>query len=302
LRKAFEQVRLASGSNSTVLLVGESGTGREHLARTIHQAGSNARRVFVRLDGRLTPPLEIKRALRLAAESPTGRTSDPDLQPGTLFFADINVAPADVLDRLQEWFAEGCDVRILASATTDLTTLVEDGKFPEPLWHRLSTQTINLPPLRDRPDDLRSLAQFFLEEHNFGADQQVSGFADDVWPLLARYRWPGNLDELSAVIAEARAACLDGLIQSAHLPFRFRTGVDAQRLGPLPKRPVQPLDQTLEQTERELIAAALGEVRGNMTLAAERLGINRARLYRRMEQLGLRASESAPGEERSLDR
>ena len=96
-----------------------------------------------------------------------------------------------------------------------------------------------------------------------------------------------TLDELAAVIQEARDACPDDLIQPDHLPFRFRTGVDAQRLGPPPRRAVQPLDQVLEHTERELIEAAVADARGNMTLAAERLGINRARLYRRMEQLGI---------------
>jgi DNA-binding NtrC family response regulator len=231
--------------------------------------------------------------LRLAAESAAGGTSEPDLQPGTLFIADLDAAPADVFERLQDWFAaERDDVRFLASATTDLSSLVAAGQFPEPLWHRLSTQTITLPPLRDRPDDLRAFAQFFLEEHNRGADRQVTGFTDDVWPQLARYRWPGNLDELSAVIEETRTACTGDLIQATDLPFRFRTGVDAQRLGPPPKRPVQPLDQALEQLERELIAATLEEVRGNITLAAERLGINRARLYRRMEQLGFTNREA----------
>ncbi|MDZ4684995.1 MAG: sigma 54-interacting transcriptional regulator [Planctomycetaceae bacterium] len=288
MQRACEQVRLAQGATSTVLLVGESGAGKEHLARTIHQAGPQSRRVFVRLDCRLTPALEIKRALRLASESATGRSADPDLQPGTLYFADIDVAPADVHDRLLEWFAAGSDdVRIMASTTSDLGPLVEQGRFPEPLLYRLSTQTILLPSLRDRPEDLRPLAQFFLEERNRAADRQVSGFSEDAWQQLAHYRWPGNLDELAAVIQEARDACPDDLIQPDHLPFRFRTGVDAQRLGPPPRRAVQPLDQVLEHTERELIEAAVADARGNMTLAAERLGINRARLYRRMEQLGI---------------
>lgn len=282
MRKAFEQVRLAQGAAASVLLIGEPGTGREHLARTIHQSGPHGRRVFVRLDGRLTPSTEMKRALRLAGE---GRTSDLNMQPGTLFFADLDAAPADVHDRLLEWFGTRPDeIRIMASMSSDPVSLVESGRFPEALWLRLSTVTIVLPPLRDRPDDVRPLAQYFLEEHNRAAERQVQGFADDVWPELARYRWPGNLDELAAVIREAREACQDSLIQRDHLPFRFRTGVDAQRLGPVPA-PLA-LDPALEQYERELIAAALETVRGNITLAAERLGINRARLYRRMEQLG----------------
>jgi PAS domain S-box-containing protein len=283
MRKAFEQARLAQGATASVLLLGEPGTGREHLARTIHQSGPHSRRVFVRLDGRLTPATEMKRALRLAGE---GRTSDLNLQPGTLYFADLDAAPADVHERLLEWFqTRPEEIRIMASLTADPAALVEAGRLPEALWLRLSTVTITLPALRDRPDDLRPLAQGFLEDGNRAAEQQVQGFADDVWPELARYRWPGNLDELAAVIREARAVCQESLIQRDHLPFRFRTGVDAQRLGP-PPAPIA-LDQALEQYERELIASALEAVRGNITLAAERLGINRARLYRRMEQLGL---------------
>lgn len=285
LRKAFEQVRIAQGTTAAVLLVGEAGTGREHLARVIHQGGPTARRVFVRIDGRSTPSLEIKRILRLAAER---RSSEADQQPGTLFFADLDAAALDVFERLEDWVAaDHEDVRLMASTKSDLSERVAAGRFPEALWHRLTTQIISLPPLRDRPDDLRPLAQCFLEEHNRSADRQVAGFADDVWPQLARYQWLGNLDELATVIQEARAACTTDLLEVDHLPFRFRTGMDAQRLGPSPRRVIPPLDQTLEQTERELIAAALEEVRGNITLAAERLGINRARLYRRMEQLGI---------------
>jgi transcriptional regulator with PAS, ATPase and Fis domain len=293
MRRVLEQVRVAQQSAATVLIVGEPGVGKEHLARVIHHGGPLARRTFVRFDCRLTPPFEMKRALRLAGEQDAERDSDPALQPGSLFFADVAAAPTDVLERLQEWLASPREhVRVIASSPTPLELLVADDRFPEPLWYQLSALTIAVPPLRDRPDDLRPLAQFFLEERNRETTQQISGFDDDVWQQMERYRWPGNLDELAAVIDEARAVCTEEFIRPAHLPFRFRTGVDAQRLGPPPKRTVVPLEQRLEQVEREEIAAALAEVRGSVSLAAERLGINRARLYRRMEALGLRGGEA----------
>jgi len=294
MQRVLEQVRLAQATSAPVLIVGEAGVGKEHLARVIHHGGPHSRRVFVRFDGRRTPSFEMKRALRLAGEQ-AERDTDPELQPGTLFFADIAAAPADVWERLQQWLASPRDdVRIMASATTPLEPLVAEDRFPAALWYPLSPLTITLPPLRDRPDDLRPLAQFFLEERNREAPQQISGFDDDIWQQMQRYHWPGNLDELAAVIDEARAVCTGEFLTAAHLPFRFRTGVDAQRLGPPPKRTVVPLDQRLEQVEREEIEAALAEVRGNVSLAAERLGINRARLYRRMEALGLRGAEPDP--------
>jgi transcriptional regulator with PAS, ATPase and Fis domain len=129
------------------------------------------------------------------------------------------------------------------------------------------------------------LAQHFLEEHNRDEQKQVGGFADDVWPLLARYEWPGNLDELAAVVFEARKHAVEALIRPHDLPYRFRTALAAQELPAPPEPPPMLLDPLLTKVETRLITLALARSRNNKSKAAELLGINRARLLRRIEQL-----------------
>jgi transcriptional regulator with PAS, ATPase and Fis domain len=146
---------------------------------------------------------------------------------------------------------------------------------------------IKVPPLRERMEDLEPLAQYFLEELNRDAAQQVGGFSDEVWRQLRRYNWPGNVEELSRVVREAREACTGSVIEDSHLPFSFRTGTSAQAIGPSQRLRSIPLDQLLEQVEREHIEQVLAECKDNKAKAAELLGITRPRLYRRMETLGI---------------
>ena len=131
------------------------------------------------------------------------------------------------------------------------------------------------------------LAQHFLEQLNHGSRQQVSGFSEDVSSLFEHYNWPGNLDELQRVVSQAHAACAGSVVGSDDLPFGFRTGLDAQSLGPAPAARIEPLDQLLGRIEREHIANALELAGGNKARAAKLLGMTRPALYRRLESLGL---------------
>ncbi len=296
--RVIEQVRLARQSSTPVLIIGEPGSGKDHVARTIHFASPYGRRAFVPLDGRLTPGTELKRVLRhLGDDSTRGGGSAVELQPGSLCLAHVGDVAGDVQERLLEILKTSAAepaVRVLASCETRLEAAMAADKFSAELWQRLSPLVIELPPLRERGDDVELLAQFFLEDRNRGHDRQVSGFDGDVATQLRRYRWPGNLDELQKVLQEAAEACGEGILRAEHLPFRFRAGMDAQSLGP-PRRRVRPLDALLEQVEREELERAVAAAGGNMTQAAELLQIPRARLYRRLEQLGLRQPE-APAE------
>jgi len=129
------------------------------------------------------------------------------------------------------------------------------------------------------------LAQHFLEEYNRQGLRQAGGFDEQVWPLLTRYAWPGNLDELAAVVGEAHAHATETLIRPDDLPFRFRTSLAAQEVPPSPVPPPMLLDPLLSRVETRLITLALERSRNNKWRAAELLGINRARLLRRIEQL-----------------
>ncbi len=293
--RVIEQVRLARQSSTPVMILGEPGTGKDHVARTIHFGSSFGRRVFVPLEGRLTPGTELKRVLRHLGDDSTRRGGEPELQPGSLCLAHVGDVAGDVQERLLEVLKaipSEPAVRVMASSETRLEAAIAADKFSAELWQRLSPLVIELPPLRERGDDIELLAQFFLEDRNRGRERQVAGFDGDVATQLRRYRWPGNLDELRKVMEEAAEACVEGTIRSEHLPFRFRAGIDAQSLGPSRRR-IRPLDALLEQVEREELERALAATAGNMTQAAELLQIPRARLYRRLEQLGLRQPEAA---------
>ena len=296
MQRVLQQVRVAQGTTAPVLLTGPAGTGKEHFARMIHYGSAAGRRPFVPFDCRMTPSFEIKRVLRQIREEPRG-TADSPLRPGALYFADIDAAPTDVQERIAELLAPGEDslgVRILAGTTASLPPLVDDEQFLPELWHRLQVLTIALPLLSERLDDLGPLAQFFLEEHNRGSERQVAGFSEAAWEQLRRYPWPGNLDELQRVITAAHGNATGAEILPEHLPLGFHSGADAFTLGP-PQRPQPvPLDALLEQVEREQIELAIATAKGHMTRAAELLQIPRARLYRRMQQLGLET-----GDERS---
>jgi len=159
----------------------------------------------------------------------------------------------------------------------------------------LSEFTIDLPALRERADDLPLISQSVLESQNVGADKQIGGFTSEVSELFAKYDWPGNLSELEAVIVEARAACGGSLITVRDLPFRFRTGLDAQAVGPSLAAEPMNLEELLARVEADHIRWALAAARSNKSQAAALLGLTRPRLYRRMEALGMAQGEDNGG-------
>jgi DNA-binding NtrC family response regulator len=284
MRRAFEQVKTAQAATSPVLFVGETGTGRQHLARVIHYHGPHGKQIFVPLDCRSSVDLE-----QTLARIREDHRADA-LRVGAVYFNNIDYASSLFQQDLLDWLtqeAASTPVRIFAGSTRPLKPLVDNDQFQRELYFALTSLVIEIPPLRERMDDLESVAQYFVEELNRDAESQVGGFADDVWRQFRRYNWPGNLTELRHVIAESRSQCSGPTIRPEHLPFRFRTGVTAQSMEPAQRPRIVPLDQLLEQVEREQIERAMVEARQNKARAAELLGITRPRLYRRMEQLGI---------------
>ena len=293
MQRAFGQIKLAQPSTASVLFVGEVGSGKQHLARSLHYQSPLGKRAFV--------PLDCRRAATQDLEATLARMRDDQqadvLRAGAVYFDFIDAAPADFQSRLIEWLATNTgphSARVLAGSTRPLKPLVEAETFSRELYFALTTLVVEVASLRERREDLEPLAQHFLEELNRSAPQQVGGLTDDVWRQFRRYNWPGNVAELRAVIEEARAACSAPLIAAEHLPFRFRAGVGAQSVGPSIRPRPEPLDPLLERIEREQIELALTESRQNKARAAELLGITRPRLYRRMELLGIIDTEPKP--------
>ncbi len=298
MQRVLLQLQVARAVETPVLITGESGTGREHLARVIHYGSRLGRRSFAPLDSGLLQPHDLRRLVKQVAQPSTKQPAVETLQPGTIFFREIAHLAAETQQYLAETLSAAPDLRIVASTTGSLERLVERGQFRSDLYYALTSLVIALPPLRQRQDDVPLLAQFLLEEHNRDGARQVTGFSDDAWRELQRYGWPGNVRELRAVVEEAHAAAAGALIRPEELPFRFRTGTESQKLVAAPRVQPVPLDALLERVEREQIEAALVAAKQNKSRAAELLGINRPRLYRRMEQLGIVDQEGdAPGPE-----
>jgi DNA-binding NtrC family response regulator len=294
MRRILGQVELALTSQAFVLFSGAPGTGKEHLARVVHFGGAGHANWFVPLDCRRLGPDELHRVWnRILESSPTGtgaRTLGASL-PGTVFLADVEFMPRDLQDRLVNFCSQPGPLRLLASTAQSLPELVSGEQVRPDFYAMISPLTIELPALASRPDDLPLLAQHFLEELNRQEPRQIGGFDEEVWPLLARYDWPGNLDELAAVVREAHAHATGTVIRPGDLPNRFRTALAAQELPPPPQPPPMLLDALLTKLETRLIRLALARSRNNKSRAAEMLGINRARLLRRIEQLRIGSRE-----------
>ncbi len=307
-RRLMQQVELACRHSGSVHFQGEPGTGKEHLARLIHFQGASRRRAFVPLDAARLTRSElsetVNRVLREARDPDASR-----LSPGTLYLRHVDRLP----DSIQATLVEECGrplplefwklepegrtgdhtedasppLRLLSSSNDGLDAALRADKLSDEFFHLLTAQQIHVPPLRDRPDDIPLLAQHFLESLNRDQEMQMADFAEDVWDAFQKYSWPGNLDELQAVIAEARQRCDQHVIRLPCLPFEFRAGTQAQSLGPSRPVDIVPLEDKLAEVEREHIQQALDASNHNKSQAAQLLGITRARLYRRMENLGL---------------
>jgi DNA-binding NtrC family response regulator len=291
-RRLREQLRVAAGCNASVHLQGEPGTGRERMARLIHVRSERRQQAFVPLDCRRVPAIELKLTLkRLLSEE--GQPEDDVFRAGTVFLKSAGDLPRDVQQLLLPrqanrpatgWQLISCDER-------PLTDLVASEQLLPEYTDLLSEIVISIPPLRARRDDLPLISQDILESFNRGDEKQVGGLAPEVAEQFARYDWPGNIAELEAVIREARDACTTPLITVRDLPFRFRTGMDAQAVGPPLTPSAVDLEALLARVELDYIRWALAAAKSNKSQAAALLGLTRPRLYRRMEALGIADQE-----------
>jgi transcriptional regulator with AAA-type ATPase domain len=284
LRRVAEQVRLARQTQSPLLLLGEPGTGKQWVARTIHQEGPSREQGFATLDcGRLPAA-----ALAAVLFGPARLTRWAGV--GTLYLKDPARLPRelqarllDLLDANERSVPEGAaelGPRILAGCNSDPAEEVRAGRLVAELHYALSPLTITLPPLRERLADLPTLVERMLGRLNADGDRQVTALTAEAWDVVRTFRWPGNLRELHAVLAEARGRAKAERIEPGDLPLYLRSPAAT------PERPL-PLDTLLEQVERSLIVLALRKARNNKTRAAEILSIWRPRLSRRMEALGI---------------
>jgi DNA-binding NtrC family response regulator len=293
LRRVGDQVRLASQTRTPLLLVGESGTGKQWVARTIHYQGAAREAAFVPVEccglptstliGLLFGPSGLLRG----AGAETGRRR---VAVGTLYLKEPARLPRELQDRLVEALAEPEPAwpRVMAGSCVRLADEVRAGRLLDDLYYSLSTVVVELPPLRDRrAADLPWLVERMLERINAAEERRVTGLSPEAWEVFYAYRWPGNLRELYQVLSVARMRAGSSHIAVGDLPASLRMAVNLEQTPGAVSPQALPLDQLLEEAERRLIRLALRRAGGNKSRAAELLSIVYPRLFRRIEALGV---------------
>lgn len=297
--KLRSQIRQVARSHAAVLINGESGTGKELVARAIHRESDRRDSPFLAVNcaGIPTDLMESEffgheaGAFTGARQARKGLFAEAD--GGTLLLDEIGEMPLALQAKLLRVLQEGCvkpvgsdqeesvDVRILASTHVDLQQAVAAGSFREDLYYRLETLSLNVPPLRDRDDDVDLLAMHFLREASGRHGRGFMKLSDVALRTLMDYPFPGNVRELSSAIERAVTFCESDTIQPDHLPDRIRKR-QVEVSGQPPLRHNDKLSEwpTLEKMQQDYVRQVMNAVDGNKRRAAQILGINRRTLYR----------------------
>jgi len=299
MRAVLDQLDRIAASDVNVLITGEHGTGKDVVARWIHAASNRADRQLVTVNaGGLADTLfeselfgHVKGAF---TDAKTDRVGSFELADGgTLFLDEIaNVSPKQQskllrvlesgdLQRVGSSRVRRVDVRVLAATNADLTREVAEGRFREDLLYRLNTVEIHLPPLRERRDDIPELAALFLREQAARYKRPAVELAPSAMRALLEHSWPGNVRELRHAVERAVLMARNAAVTESDLGLQLPRNAAAHSTTELPD------DLTLEGAERLLIQRALTRHGGNVSRAAEALGVSRSALYRRLQYYGL---------------
>jgi DNA-binding NtrC family response regulator len=305
MNRVVELIQRLQGNDLTLLVTGESGTGKDLVARAIHAGSTRKAGTFL--------PFNCTTATRELADSQlfghrrgsfTGAVSD---QPGvirsaaggTLFLDEIGDLPLDVQPKLLRFLEQAeilpvgetrpsrVDVRVIAATNADLEQRVAEGRFREDLFYRLSVIRIHVPPLRERREEIPLLSTYFLREASERLGKPDVRLAPETLDLFDVYPWPGNVRQLRNEVHRAVAMAVPGgNIEPDHLSPALAS---LQTASPSPRRRPQTLAAAVERLERDMIRSALDESQGNISETARSLGLTRRGLYLKLQRLGLPA-------------
>jgi len=303
MREIFATVNRVAPTRATVLLAGESGVGKDMIARAIHQHSPRATRPFVKINCTAIPENLMeselfgyeKGAFTGANTTKLGKFEQADT--GTVFLDEIGDVPPAIqvkllrilqereFERLGSNKVKHIDVRVLAATNVDLRAALEQGTFREDLYYRLNVLPIDIPPLRERKEDIPFLAEHFVRKFMKDVDGRIESISEAAIQKLLQYHWPGNVRELENVIERSmvlsQGPVLDPEdIKMDNAPRRSHAAVDAQFL---------PEGMTLDQFEQSIIREALNRANGNKSQAARLLGLTRNALRYRLAQMGIEA-------------
>jgi PAS domain S-box-containing protein len=302
MQKLFEVIPAIAASPSTVLITGETGTGKELMARTVHALSRRSKGPFVALNcGALPDTLLESELFGYKAGAFTGATKDKPgrfalAKGGTLFLDEIgDVSPAlqvRLLRVLQEHSFEPLggtetlptDVRIIVATNRDLTQLTKSGQFREDLYYRVNVVRIELPPLRRRKEDIPLLVEQFISKYNRLHHATVRGISQETLSLLMAHDWPGNVRELENIIERAFIVCPDGMIEMTHLPDEMTSHGNRSSVPTV-------LQDARAQMESQAIRTALERNGFSRLAAAHELGMHKSTLFRKMKHLGITLPE-----------
>jgi two-component system response regulator HydG len=313
-RQVVELAMTIAATRTSVLIVGEPGTGKSLLARLIHSLGPHPDGPFITLEGSLVPE-DLAGQQSVESPSATASNGSADLahklaqaHGGTLYLDEVAALRAEsqrhLLRELQFRDYEASaghpmppdEARFLMSTSENLATLIEQGRFRQELFHRISAISLMLPPLRHRGTDVELLAESFRTHYAREFHKSAAGFTPDALEVLQRHNWPGNVRELEAAVQRAVALCNGPRITENHLApilnhHRQRSAGGAGTPRPHLKMGVRPLKEALEEPEKRIIVQALHAFDWNRQETARVLDINRTTLYKKMKKYNLLIDE-----------
>jgi two-component system response regulator AtoC len=316
MREVYRLLEKAAAVDATVLLTGETGTGKELAARAIHYLSARRERRFVPVNcGALPADLVESELFGHARGAFTGAAAaKPGLfeeaEGGTIFLDEVGELPLPAqvklnraiqekeIRRVGETRATPIDVRVVAATHRDLREEIRVGRFREDLFYRLNVFALTLPPLRERTEDVPLLAAHLLEKHARALRRTPGGFSPEAMRRLAAHAWPGNVRELENVVERAVAMATSGeAIEPGDLPPELAAPAEppsgAAPLAALPYRDA--VAGARDRITREYLIALMTELEGNVTRAAERAGLERESLHRLLRKHGLRSEDFKPG-------
>ena len=293
-RQLYEYVGLVAPTPMSVLILGASGTGKEYVARRIHELSPRRDKPFFALDcGAIPKEVAASEFFGYVKGTFTGATTDKtgafvEANGGTLFLDEVGNLSYDVQVQLLRALQErkvrplggaheiDVDIRLVCATNGDLASLVADGQFREDLYHRINEFTIYMPELKDRGTDIFLFADLFIKHANADLGRDVIGIDDKASERIASYAWPGNLRELNNVMRRATL-----LAKGKHI------GLSELERSMAPSTPTEPLALHDELTEQQRIEAALRATGGNKSKAAQLLAVDRKTLYNKMKRYGM---------------
>jgi DNA-binding NtrC family response regulator len=298
MKRMLDTVQMIAGTDTTVLMTGESGTGKTLAARAIHANSMRAEHPFIEVSCGTLPDTLLESELfghvrgSFSGAIANKRGKFEAAHKGTIFLDEISIASPSLqmkLLRVLESFkfepvgsneTKEVDVRLILASNQDLSELVKKGEFREDLFYRVNIMNIILPPLRDRRADIPLLAAHFLQKYRNEAIHSVEGVSEEAMRILTQHDWPGNVRELENVIRRAVVLCRNQYIEPDDLPPKLNPHESAVIVD----GEAVPLKDAMRQWERHLIIDGLKRTGGNRKEAARQLGINRTTLYNKMRE------------------